>query len=141
MTLQKTLSILKPDTIAAKKAGIVIDRIYKAGFIIVGMKMLWLHQKTANNFYAIHEGKSFFEDLIKFMVSGPVLVQVLQREDAVACYRALIGETYQPKPHTLRAEFAKSVTENAVHGSDSVENAKREIAFFFSEAELCESKL
>jgi nucleoside-diphosphate kinase len=140
MAIEQTLSIIKPDAVAKGFMGEINARIEKAGLKIVAAKMLQLTKQQAEHFYAIHKERPFFNDLVKFMLSGPVLVQVLMGENAVARYRELMGAT-NPRdaaPGTIRADFAESIDENAVHGSDSLDNAANEVAFFFSRCEICE---
>lgn len=135
---ERTLAILKPDCVRRKLTGKVLDRIIEAGFEIVGMKLLHLTPAQAMEFYAVHRERPFYNDLVRFMSSGQSVALVLEKENAVAAFRELIGAT-DPKeaaPGTIRREFAANKQENIVHGSDSPENAKKEIAFFFSEAEL-----
>ncbi|GAA7312523.1 nucleoside-diphosphate kinase [Helicobacter pylori] len=135
---QRTLSIIKPDALKKKVVGKIIDRFESNGLEVIAMKCLHLSVKDAENFYAIHRERSFFKDLIEFMVSGPVVVMVLEGEDAVAKNRDLMGAT-DPKlaqKGTIRADFAESIDANAVHGSDSLENARNEIAFFFAARDL-----
>lgn len=136
--MERTLSIIKPDAVAKNVIGAINSRFEQAGLKIVGAKMLHLDEKQAQNFYAVHKNRPFFNDLVKFMISGPVLIQVLQGTDAVAKNRDLMGAT-NPKeaaPGTIRADFADSIDANAVHGSDSLENAKQEITFFFKDSEI-----
>lgn len=133
MTREKTLSIIKPDAVANNHIGAILDRFEKAGLRIVAAKMMHLSQKQAEEFYAIHKERPFFKDLVSFMISGPVLVSVLEGDNAVKKNRDIMGAT-NPKdaaPGTIRKDFADSIDKNAVHGSDSLENAKIEIAFFF----------
>lgn len=133
MGKEKTLSIIKPDAVRKNVIGEVLARLEKAGLKIVAAKMMHLSQDEAGNFYAVHKARPFYADLVKFMSSGPVLVSVLEGENAVAVNRKVMGAT-NPKeaaPGTIRADFASSIDENCVHGSDSLENAKTEIAFFF----------
>lgn len=133
----RTLAILKPDCIRKKVAGKVISRIEEAGFHIVAMKMVHLTAQTAGEFYAVHRGKSFYEDLLRFMSSGPCVPMVLEKENAVDAFRTLIGATdpVQAAPATIRCDFAESKLENIVHGSDSDESARAEIEFFFGPEE------
>ncbi len=136
--VERTLAILKPDCVHKRLIGEVIARIQKTGFKIIGMKMIRLTREAAGRFYAIHKGKPFFEGLVEFMSSGPCVVIVLENENAVEEFRKLIGAT-DPRdaaPGTIRKDFADSKSENIVHGSDSPENAKYEINFFFSAKEL-----
>lgn len=139
MVVERTLSILKPDVVATNEIGEVLARFESEGLMIVAAKMLHLTKEQAEKFYAIHKARPFFADLVEFMTSGPVLVQVLEGEEAVSKNREIMGSTNpkDAKPGTIRADFAKSIDENAVHGSDSKENAAIEIAFFFNENEIC----
>ena len=133
MAIQRTLSIIKPDAVGKNVIGKIISRFEKNNLYLVAGKLVHLSDEMASRFYAEHEGKPFFNDLKKFMTSGPVFVQVLEGENAVQKNRDLMGST-NPKeaaPGTIRADFANSIDANAVHGSDSVENAKKEIDFFF----------
>jgi nucleoside-diphosphate kinase len=139
--VERTLAILKPDCVKKTVAGPVLARIEQAGFKILGMKMVRLTRETAGGFYAVHRERPFFNDLVTFMSSGKCVPIALEKENAVADFRKLIGAT-DPKdaePGTIRKEFASSKGENVVHGSDSPENGKIEIAFFFSEKELIET--
>lgn len=139
MSQERTLSIIKPDAVAKNHIGAIIDRFEKAGLKIVATCMRKLDTHTAGEFYAVHKARPFFADLVKFMTSGPVLVMVLEGPNAVAKNREIMGAT-NPKEAakgTIRADFATSIDANAVHGSDSLENAKNEIAFFFSTASVC----
>jgi nucleoside-diphosphate kinase len=139
MAIERTLSIIKPDAVAKNVIGEIYTRVEKAGLSIVAAKMLRLTDETAGGFYAEHRARGFFPDLIAFMTSGPVIVQVLEGENAVALHRDLMGATNpaQAAPGTIRADFAKSIDANAVHGSDSAASAAREIAYFFSATEIC----
>ena len=139
MALERTLSIVKPDGVNKNVIGDVYQRFEKAGLRIVGARMLCLSQANAEAFYGIHRERPFFKDLVKYMTSGPVMVQVLEGDNAVARNRDIMGATDPKKaaPGTIRADLADSIEANVVHGSDSLENAAREIAFFFSETELC----
>lgn len=132
-----TLTILKPDAVANGHTGKIIDHILQAGFKIRAMKQIQLDEKTAGNFYGIHRERPFFKDLVSFMTSGPVVPMILEKDNAVADFRELIGATDPTKaaPGTIRNLYAKSIDANAVHGSDSDENAWREARFFFSELE------
>ena len=135
----RTLSIIKPDAVAKNVIGEIYSRFESAGFKIVAAKMIHLDEIMARGFYAIHKERPFFNDLISFMTSGPVMVQVLECENAVAKHREIMGAT-NPKEAasgTIRADFAESLDENAVHGSDSIENAAIEIAYFFGEDGVC----
>lgn len=137
--MQRTLSIIKPDAVAKNAIGDINSRFEKEGLRIVAAKMMQLSEAQAGGFYAEHKERPFFKDLVSFMTSGPVLVQVLEGENAVVSNRDLMGAT-NPKEAaqgTIRADFAVSIDENAVHGSDSEESAAREIGYFFSELEVC----
>jgi nucleoside-diphosphate kinase len=139
---ERTLAILKPDCVRKNLIGSVIARIEKAGFKILGLKMVRLSKETAGGFYAVHRGRPFYNELVNFMSSGCCVPLALEKENAVADFRTLIGAT-DPKdaaPGTIRCEFASSKGENIVHGSDSVDNGKFEIAYFFSEKEIVESR-
>ena len=139
MAVERTLSIVKPDGVAKNLIGEVYRRFEKSGLKIVAAKMLKLRQDQAEGFYAVHKARPFYADLVRYMTSGPVMVQVLEGENAVKVNRDIMGATNpkQAAPGTIRADFAASIEENVVHGSDAPETAKAEIAFFFSEAELC----
>ena len=139
MSVERTLSILKPDVVANNAIGGVISYIEKAGLKIVAARMQHLTQREAEGFYAVHKERPFFGDLVKFMTSGPVVVMALEGENAVARYREIMGATDPKKaaPGTIRADSASSIDENACHGSDSLENAAIEIAYFFRATELC----
>lgn len=135
---ERTLSIIKPDATAKQVIGSIYDRFEKAGLHIIAAKRLQLSRKQAEDFYAIHRERPFFNDLVEFMISGPVMVQVLEGDNAVLKHRDIMGAT-NPKealPGTIRADFADSIEANAVHGSDSLDNAKQEIAFFFNDNEI-----
>ncbi|MEK9649519.1 MAG: nucleoside-diphosphate kinase [Gammaproteobacteria bacterium] len=137
--IEKTLSIIKPDATSRNLIGEIISRFEKSGLRIVAAKMIKLSKEQAGGFYAEHKGKPFFDNLIDYMTSAPVLVQVLEGHDAVALNRRLMGAT-NPKeadPGTIRADFAESIDANAVHGSDSLQSAEREIAYFFKSEEIC----
>lgn len=139
MAVERTLSIIKPDAVAKNVIGQILSRFENAGLSIVAAKMVHLSQEQAEGFYAEHKGRGFFADLVAFMTSGPVVVQVLEGEGAILKNRELMGAT-NPKdaaPGTIRADFAQSIDANAVHGSDSATSAAREVAYFFSEKELC----
>lgn len=135
MTTERTLSIVKPDAVAANRIGAVVDRFEQAGLRVVAARMLHLSREQAAAFYAVHQGKGFFDELLDFMTSGPIFVQVLEGDNAIARNREIMGATNPANaaPGTIRADFAASVTENAVHGSDAPETAAVEIAFFFPE--------
>lgn len=140
MALERTFSIIKPDAVAKNVIGQIYSRFEANGLRIVAAKMLQLTKEQAEGFYAEHKERGFFNDLVSFMISGPVIMQVLEGENAVLKNREIMGAT-NPKdaaPGTIRADFASSIDENAVHGSDATETAKREIAYFFSDAELCD---
>ncbi len=139
MTIERTLSIIKPDAVAKNVIGKINARFEDAGLRIIAVRMMQLSQEQAEAFYEIHKERPFFKDLVSFMVSGPVLVQVLEGENAVLKNREIMGAT-NPKdaaPGTIRKDFADSIDANAVHGSDSLDNAKKEIAFFFTPQEIC----
>ena len=133
--MERTLSIIKPDAVAKNAIGEIYSRFESAGFRIVAAKMLHLDTDIAAEFYAVHKDRAFFNDLVLYMISGPVMVQVLEGENAVAKYRDIMGATnpQEAAPGTIRADFAESLDENAVHGSDSVANAALEIAYFFGD--------
>ena len=139
MALERTLSIVKPDGVQKNVIGEVYRRFEQAGLKIVGARMLHLTQAQAEGFYAVHRERPFFKDLVKFMTSGPVMVQVLEGENAVAKNRELMGATDPKKADkgTIRADLASGIEENVAHGSDSADNAKTEIAYFFAAADLC----
>ncbi len=139
-TEQKTLSIIKPDAVGCNEIGAILSKFEEAGLVIVAAKMMHLSKEQAQEFYGIHKDKPFFDELVDFMTSGPVMVQVLLGEDAVNKNREVMGATNPDNANkgTIRAEFAKSVGENAVHGSDSPETAAQEISFFFKESEILE---
>ena len=139
MALERTLSIVKPDGVARNLVGDVYHRFEKSGLRIVAARMLHLTQRQAEGFYAVHRERPFFRDLCAYMTSGPVMVQVLEGESAVQRHRDIMGATDPKKaaPGTIRADLATSIEENVVHGSDSAENAAREIAYFFAETALC----
>ena len=134
----RTLAIIKPDAVSMGYASTISDRIIKEGFIILGTKQIKMSLSKSEGFYTVHIGKPFFEELTRFMSSGPCIVLALEKENAVDSWREVIGATNPEDADegTIRKEFAKNVGENAVHGSDSDENATQEIAFFFSEEEL-----
>ena len=139
MAVERTLSIIKPDAVAKNIIGKIYSRFESNGLKIVAAKMKRLTREEAEGFYAVHKERPFFADLVKFMTSGPVMVQVLEGENAVAKNRELMGAT-NPKeaaPGTIRADFASSIDANAVHGSDSLANAAIEVAYFFGEQEIC----
>ena len=135
MSVERTLSIIKPDAVAKNVIGEIYSRFEKAGLKIVAARMQHLSREEAGGFYAIHEGKPFYEALLDFMTSGPVMIQALEGEDAIALNRKLMGATNPAEagPGTIRADFAKSIDANAVHGSDGPDTARTEIAYFFGE--------
>ena len=137
--MQQTLSIIKPDAVKKGVIGKIVDRFESNGLRIAAMKKVKLTKCDAKAFYAVHKDRPFFNDLVDFMTSGPVVVMVLEGDDAVTKNRDLMGATNptEAKPGTIRADFAESIDANAVHGSDSLENAKNEIAFFFATREIC----
>ena len=139
MTIERTLSIIKPDATRRNLTGAINDRFEKRGLRIVAQKRVQLSQAQAERFYEVHAQRPFYRDLVAFMSSGPVVVQVLEGRDAVALNREIMGATDPAKaaPGTIRKDFAQSIEANSVHGSDSGENADREIAFFFSAIEIC----
>ncbi|MBS37857.1 MAG: nucleoside-diphosphate kinase [Thiotrichales bacterium] len=139
MAIERTLSIIKPDAVAKNVIGAIYSKFEQGGLRIVASRMLHLSAERAGAFYAVHKERPFYGELVEFMTSGPVVVQVLEGENAIARNREIMGATDPSKadPGTIRAEFAHEVTENAVHGSDSPENAAIEIDFFFSDQELC----
>lgn len=136
--VQQTLSIIKPDAVAADKIGPVIANIEAAGLHVIAMRMTWMTGDQAALFYAVHKERPFYKSLVEFMSSGPIVAMVLEGDNSVEVYRKLMGATDPAKamPGTLRKEFGTSVDKNAVHGSDSLENAKKEIAFFFTEGQI-----
>lgn len=135
MAIERTLSIIKPDAVAKNVIGKIYSRFEANGLKIVAARMAWLSTEEAGKFYAVHKERPFFADLVKFMTSGPVMIQVLEGESAIAKNRELMGATDPKKadPGTIRADFADSIDANAVHGSDGLDTAKVEIAFFFPE--------
>ncbi len=139
MAVERTFSIIKPDAVAQNAIGEVIAEFERHGLIVVAAKLLQLTREQAEGFYAEHTGKPFFERLVSFMSSGPILVQVLEGENAVAMNRQIMGATdpAEAEAGTLRARFGTEMPANAVHGSDALSSASREIAFFFSDDELC----
>ena len=138
MATERTLSIIKPDATRRNLTGKIIDRFETAGLRVVAQKRVWLSQKQAEAFYAVHKARPFFNDLVNFMMSGPVVVQVLEGENAVAKNREVMGATDPSKAAagTIRKDFAESIEANSVHGSDSAENAANEIRFFFADTEI-----
>lgn len=142
MAVERTLTILKPDCVRKNLIGEVTQRIQEAGFRIVAMKMTRLTKDTAGGFYAVHKERPFFDELVEFMSSGPCVPMILEKENAIEDFREFIGATdpSEAKEGTIRAEFADSVGENIIHGSDSVENGKKEAAYFFTEADVVANK-
>lgn len=138
MAVEQTLSIIKPDAVAKNVIGKIITRFESAGLKVVAAKMMRLTRAQAEGFYAVHKERPFFSALVNFMIQGPVLVQVLQGENAILKNRDIMGATNpkEAKPNTIRADFADSIEANAVHGSDAADTAKTEIAFFFTPAEI-----
>jgi nucleoside-diphosphate kinase len=139
MAIEYTLSIIKPDAVAKNVIGEIYSRFEKAGLRVIAAKMLQLSRTQAEQFYAVHKQRPFFKDLVDFMITGPVMIQVLEGENAIMVNRELMGATDPKKaaPGTIRADFASTVDENAVHGSDGPETAKVEINFFFNAMEIC----
>jgi len=139
MAIERTLSIIKPDAVAKNVIGEIYNRFEKAGLRIVGARMEHLSAQKAGEFYAVHKERPFYQDLVDFMTSGPVMVQVLEGEDAIAKNREVMGATNpaDAAPGTIRADFAKTVDENAVHGSDGPDTARNEIEFFFGSDGVC----
>ena len=139
MAIEQTFSIVKPDAVARNVIGEIVSRFEKNGLQIVASKMLHLSKEQAEGFYAVHRERPFYNDLVSFMISGPVVVQVLEGENAISKNRELMGATNpaEADPGTIRADFATTVDENAVHGSDAPETAAEEIKFFFGEDGLC----
>lgn len=139
MAVERTLSIIKPDAVAQNIIGEIIKRFEQAGLGVIAARMLHLSEEQARGFYEVHKERPFYNDLVAYMQTGPVLVQVLEGENAIARNREVMGATNpaEAAPGTIRADFAKSVEENAVHGSDGPDTAQTEIAFFFSDDEIC----
>ena len=139
MAIERTLSIVKPDGVAKNIIGEVYARFEKAGLRIIAARMLHLSRAQAEAFYAVHRARPFFKPLVEFMISGPVMVQVLEGESAILRHREVMGATdpQQAAPGTIRRDFAKTVDENVVHGSDGAETARQEISFFFADLDLC----
>ena len=139
MAIERTLSIVKPDAVAANRIGKVVSFLEAGGLRVVAMRMIRMSKREAEGFYAVHRERPFFKDLVAYMTSGPVVVQVLEGENAVAKNREIMGATDPKKaaPGTIRADLADSIEANTVHGSDSLENAAREIAYFFAETDIC----
>jgi nucleoside-diphosphate kinase len=142
MAIERTLSIIKPDAVAKNVIGEIYNRFEKAGLRIVGARMEQLSAEKAGEFYAVHKERPFYHDLVDFMTSGPVMIQALEGEDAIAKNREVMGATNpaDAAPGTIRADFAQTVDENAVHGSDATETAKAEIEFFFGSDGVCPRK-
>ncbi len=140
---QKTLVLLKPDAVNRRLMGEIISRFEKKGLKIVAMKMLWLSRERAERHYEVHKGKPFYESLIDYITSGPIVAMVLEGENAIAVVRRMMGKTNgaEAEPGTIRGDYAMSIQNNLVHGSDSEESAAREIPIFFSEEEILEYKL
>lgn len=138
MTKERTLSIIKPDATSKNHIGDILSRFEKAGLKIIGAKMLHLSREQAEGFYAVHRERPFFKDLVDFMISGPVVVSVLEGENAIDKNRDLMGATNpaEAAPGTIRADFAETIDANAVHGSDGPDTAKTEVSFFFQDNEL-----
>ena len=138
MAVERTLSIIKPDAVAKNVIGRISARFEDAGLKIIAARMTWLSQTQAEGFYAVHKDRPFFQELVKYMTSGPVMIQVLEGSDAIQKNRDLMGATDPRKaaPGTIRADFAQSIDANAVHGSDSLQSAATEIAFFFPKQEI-----
>ena len=139
MSLERTLSIVKPDAVRKNAIGKILDRFETAGLKVIACKMLLLTRDQAEGFYAVHRERAFFPELIEYMISGPVVIQVLEGEGAIHRNRQVMGATspQDADPGTIRADFAESVQANAVHGSDGPETARNEITFFFSDDEIC----
>ena len=139
MAVERTLSIIKPDAVGKNHIGDIYNRFEAAGLKIIAARMKHMTPGEAEGFYAVHRERPFFKDLVKFMSSGPVVISVLEGDNAVKKHRDIMGATDPKKAAkgTIRADFAKSIDENAVHGSDSLENAKHEISYFFRQTELC----
>ncbi|HIE50180.1 MAG TPA: nucleoside-diphosphate kinase [Armatimonadetes bacterium] len=141
--MERTLAILKPDCVRKQLIGQVLDRIERAGFRILALRMTWLTREQAEAFYAVHRERDFYPDLVEFMTSGPCVVMALEKENAVADFRALIGATdpAEAAEGTIRHQFADSKQCNIVHGSDTVENGQKEVAFFFGEGEIVRNRV
>lgn len=139
MPTERTLSIIKPDAVAHNHIGEILQRLERSGLRLIAGKMLHMSRAQAEGFYAVHRERPFFRDLIKFMTSGPVLVQVLEGENGISLNREVMGATNpaEAAPETIRADFGSSVEENAVHGSDGPDTARTEIEFFFSNDDIC----
>jgi len=139
MAIERTFSIIKPNAIKKNVIGEILTRFEKNGLKVIASRMIHMSRKEAEGFYSVHKGKPFFDDLVSFMISGPVVVQVLEGENAILKNREIMGATNPANaaPGTIRADFADGFTENAVHGSDAPETANQEISYFFSETEIC----
>ena len=139
MSLERTLSIIKPDAVRKNAIGKILDRFETAGLKVIACKMLLLSRDQAEGFYAVHRERAFFPELVEYMISGPVVIQVLEGEGAIQRNRQVMGATnpQEADPGTIRADFAESVQANAVHGSDGPETARSEITFFFSDDDIC----
>jgi nucleoside-diphosphate kinase len=139
MAIERTLSIVKPSAVKDNHIGGILAKLEAAGLRIIAAKMIQLTPAQAGNFYGVHRARPFFQELVDFMTSGPILVQALEGDNAIAKNREVMGATDPAKatPGTIRAEFGKNISENAVHGSDAVDTAQTEIAFFFATSELC----
>lgn len=139
MAVERTLSIIKPDAVAKNVIGEIYTRFEKAGLSVVAARMMHLSDEQAGEFYAVHKERPFYNDLVSFMTSGPVIVQVLEGENAIAAHRDVMGATNpsEAAPGTIRADFASSIDENACHGSDAVDTAAQEIEFFFGSDGVC----
>ncbi|HFE37983.1 MAG TPA: nucleoside-diphosphate kinase [Gammaproteobacteria bacterium] len=142
MAVERTLSIIKPDAVAKNVIGEIYTRFEKAGLKIIAARMIQLTTKQAGEFYEVHKERPFYNDLVAFMTSGPVMVSCLEGENAILAHREVMGATNpaEAAPGTIRADFAASIDENACHGSDAAETAKAEIAFFFDDDEICPRK-
>ena len=139
MAVERTLSIIKPDAVAKNVIGKIYDRFETAGLHVIAARMMHMSQEQAEGFYSVHRQRPFYRDLVAYMQSGPVIVQVLEGADAIRRHRDVMGATNpaDAAPGTIRADFAESVEENAVHGSDGTETARQEIEFFFTEQDIC----
>ncbi len=139
MAIERTFSIIKPNAVKKNVIGEILTRFEKNGLKVIASRMIHMSRKEAEGFYSVHKGKPFFDDLVTFMISGPVVVQVLEGENAILKNREIMGATNPANaaPGTIRADFADGFTENAVHGSDAPETANQEISYFFSETEIC----
>ena len=142
MSLERTLSIIKPDAVRKNVIGIILDRFESAGLKVIACKMLLLTRDQAKEFYAVHRERTFFQELVDYMISGPVVIQVLEGEGSIQRNRQVMGATdpEDADPGTIRADFADSVQANAVHGSDGPDTARNEIAFFFGDDEICSDR-